>query len=88
MLSWFDSLPLAVILLVGVILIVVEFFLAKLHFLSLKAKKWVLFNIWQVFGVVLPAFWLLRVVDSYIEALPVVIMMGYFAIVKPTRLGK
>jgi len=86
--SWFDALPLFVILLVGVVLVLVEYFLSKNRMLTFKMKKWVLINIWQVFGVLLPVMWLLRASENYIQVVPLVIMMVFFGVFKPTRLQK
>lgn len=86
--SWFDVLPLFVILLVGMVLVLVEYFLSKNKMFTFKTKKWVLINIWQVFGVLLPVMWLLRAADNYMQVVPLVIMMVFFGVFKPARLQK
>lgn len=86
--SWFDSLPLVAILLVGVLLILVEYFFRKNKIFPFETRKWVLINIWQVFGVLLPVMWLLRASDSYMQVVPLIIMMVFFGIYKPTRVQK
>lgn len=83
-LAWFDSLSLAAILAVGVILILVEMFILKSALEKLKNNKWLWLNLWQVFGVLLPVVWLLRVPDSYMQVFPIVVMIIYFGIYKPT----
>ena len=88
LITWFDALPLSVILFVGVALILLEYVISKNKMLTFKIKKWILINLWQVFGVLFPSLWLLRAADNYKHVVVLFGMMVIFGIIKPTRLHK
>ena len=62
--SWFDSLPITAILFVAIALLLTEFLIVRTVLGTPKLKKWLLINIWQVFGVLLPVIWLLRALEN------------------------
>ena len=86
--SWFDSLPITAILSVAIILLIMELLIVKIVPGAPRLKKWLLINIWQIFGVLLPVIWLLRTVEGYIEVIPLVIMIVFFGVYKPILMKK
>lgn len=83
---WFDRLSVIVIIIVGILLILVEYFI-RIQFSFNRANK-ILINLWQVFGVLLPAFWMLRASENYVQVALMAIMIIYFGIYKPGTLRK
>ena len=75
------------ILAVWVILMIVELFISKIIPDTSRIKKCLLINIWQLFGVFLPVMWLLRVSETYLQVLPLVVMIIFYGIYKPARIS-
>jgi len=86
--AWFDSLSFVAVLSVAIVIIIVENFIYKTVRHTPKLRKWLLINIWQVFGVLLPVMWLLRASENYIQVVPLAIMIVFFGVYKPTRLSQ
>lgn len=81
---WFDSLDVTAVAAVAVLLFLLEPTVRKLT-ISGRAKKITLINCWQLFGVLFPAFWLLRCAEGYLEATFAVVVTVFFGVYKPTK---
>lgn len=84
--SWFDSLPFIVVLMVWVVLLLFETVASKILKYDAKDHQKLYIYLWQIFGVFLPAMWLLRAVENYYQIVPVGAMIIFFGIYKPARL--
>lgn len=82
--TWFDALSLTAIIAVWLLLLLFEMLALKVLKYDPKDHKTFFINLWLVFGVFLPAVWLLRAVENYYQIIPVGIMIIFFGVYKPT----
>lgn len=89
--SFFSSIEYHHILISYVSLISFEILITKVLKLNKNITRIVLVNIWQLFGIILPVFWLLNKKYGEYWLVDVVIALVFaisFGIVKPTILDK
>lgn len=86
-LQWFVSISPSKMIFFWMMLVFAEYFINKIFGVKSKKARFILFNIWEFFGLFVPVFWILRLDQAgKVSAVAVIVVAGmgmYYGLYKP-----